>query len=197
VVYEDHVMKYDFWIVAIGSSAGGLDPLKQMVGRLSKNINAAFIVLTHLLPDGNSNLDNILAKHSRIPAIRAKHGMPIEPNKIYILPENKMMTLQDGLLNLRDRRPDEIINRAIDIFFFSLALDAKEKSIGILLSGGGNDGLLGSKEIGKNHGVIIVQDPQTAEHPYMPNAIIEYNLPDAILSPDEMGDRISVYVGLN
>ena len=107
------------------------------------------------------------------------------------------MTLQDGLLNLRDRRPDEIINRAIDIFFFSLALDAKEKSIGILLSGGGNDGLLGSKEIGKNHGVIIVQDPQTAEHPYMPNAIIEYNLPDAILSPDEMGDRISVYVGLN
>jgi len=189
-------MKNDFWIVAIGSSAGGLQPLVKMINNLAENTKAAFIIIPHLLRNGKSNLDFLLSKHSKMPAIKATNGMPLKPQKIYILPESKVMTLKNGHLILRDRRPDEIINHAIDTFFMSLALDAKEKAIGVILSGGGNDGLLGSKEIEKNNGVIIVQDPQTAEHPNMPNAIIESDTPNAILSPEEISHRIIQYAGL-
>jgi len=189
-------IKYDFWVVAIGSSAGGLQPLIKMLNGLAESTKATFIIIPHLLRTGKSNLDYLLSKHSKMPAIRAVHGMPLEPQKIYILPENKVMTLKNGFLILRDRRPDEIINHAIDTFFTSLALDAKKKAIGIVLSGGGNDGLSGSKEIKRNNGVIIVQDPQTAEHPDMPNAIIACDMPNAILPPEEIGKRIIQHTGL-
>lgn len=78
----------------------------------------------------------------------------------------------------------------------SLALDAEEKAIGVVLSGGGKDGLLGSMEIEKNNGVIIVQYPRTAEHPFMPNSIVVNDMPDAILSPDEISHKIIQYTGL-
>jgi chemotaxis response regulator CheB len=106
------------------------------------------------------------------------------------------MTLKNGHLILRQRKPEEIINYAIDTFFISLALDAKEKAIGVILSGNGNDGLLGSKEIKKNDGLIIVQDPYTAESPGMPNAIIESDMPNAILAPEEIGYRIIQHTGV-
>ena len=173
-----------------------MQPLVKMINNLAENTKAAFIIIPHLLRNGKSNLDFLLSKHSKMPAIKATNGMPLKPQKIYILPESKVMTLKNGHLILRDRRPDEIINHAIDTFFMSLALDAKEKAIGVILSGGGNDGLLGSKEIEKNNGVIIVQDPQTAEHPNMPNAIIESDTPNAILSPEEISHRIIQYAGL-
>ncbi|AMR32460.1 hypothetical protein A0256_14010 [Mucilaginibacter sp. PAMC 26640] len=73
------------------------------------------------------------------------------------------MTLQNGVLLLRDRRPEEIINHAIDIFFTSLALDANERAIGMILSGGGNDGLSGSKKIGESKGFDFIKYPYTAE----------------------------------
>ena len=189
-------LKYDFGVVAIGSSAGGLQPLIKMVNNLAENAKATFIIIPHLLRNGKSQLAFLLSKHSKIPAIRAAHGMQLVPQKIYILPEGKVMTLKNGCLILRERRSEEIINNAIDTFFMSLALDAKEKAIGVILSGNGNDGLLGSKEIEKNNGVIIVQDPCTAESPGMPNAIIENDMPNAILAPEEIGYRIIQHTGV-
>ncbi|WP_259065928.1 chemotaxis protein CheB [Mucilaginibacter sp. X4EP1] len=189
-------IKYDFWVVAIGSSAGGLQPLIKMIYSLPENANATFVIIPHLLRAGKSQLDFLLSKHSKMPTIRAAHRMPIEPQKIYILPEGKLMTLKNGRLILRERQPEEIINYAIDTFFMSLASDAKEKAVGVILSGNGSDGLEGSKEIEKNNGIVIVQDPQTAESPGMPNAIIQSDTPNAILAPEEISYKIIQHTGL-
>jgi chemotaxis response regulator CheB len=76
-------LKYDFGVVAIGSSAGGLQPLIKMVNNLAENAKATYIIIPHLLRTGKSNLDYLLSKHSKMPAIRAAQGMPLEPQKIY------------------------------------------------------------------------------------------------------------------
>jgi two-component system CheB/CheR fusion protein len=85
------------------------------------------------------------------------------------------------------RRSNEIVNNAIDIFSSSLAIDAKEKAIGIVLSGCWQDGLSGVRQIAINRGLVMVQDPETAEFPYIPNSIVKQEHPDYILSKRSSG----------
>ena len=183
-------MTYDFFIVAIGSSAGGLPPLKEVFAALPVQANAAFVVVPHLTANYKSNLDNILSKYTRMPIVWASHKLRLQQGIIYLLPEGKIMTIKDGHFMLRERHAQEVVNNAIDVFFSSLAEDAKEKAIGIILSGGGNDGIIGVKHISSNRGLVIVQDPKTAEFPYMPSSIIKLEHPDFILSPKEMAGKI-------
>lgn len=183
-------MTYDFFIVAIGSSAGGLPPLKEVFSALPVKTNAAFVLVPHLRANYKSNLDIILSKYTCIPIVYASHKLRLKKGIIYLLPEGKVMTVKDGHFMLRKRHAHEVINNAIDIFFFSLAEDAKEKAIGIILSGGGNDGIIGVKHISSNLGLIIVQDPETAEFPYMPRSIVKLDHPDYILFPNEIARKI-------
>jgi len=183
-------MTYDFFIVAIGSSAGGLPPLKELFSALPVKANAAFVLVPHLTANYKSNLDIILSKCTRIPVVWVSHKLRLKKRIIYLLPEGKVMTVKAGHFMLRERQAQEVVNNTIDIFFSSLAEDAKEKAIGIILSGGGNDGIIGVKHISSNLGLIIVQDPETAEFPYMPRSIVKLEHPDFILSPKEMAGKI-------
>jgi len=183
-------MTYDFFIVAIGSSAGGLPPLKEVFSALPVQANAAFVLVPHLIANYKSNLDIILSKHTLMPIVWASHQLRLQQGMIYLLPEGKVMTVKAGHFRLRERHAAEVVNNAIDIFFSSLAEDAKEKVIGVILSGGGHDGLAGVKQIVSNRGLVIVQDPKTAEFPYMPSSIIKLEHPDFILSPKDMAGKI-------
>jgi two-component system chemotaxis response regulator CheB len=187
-------MTYDFFIVAIGSSAGGLPPLKEVFAALPVKTNAAFVLVPHLITNYKSNLDIILSKHTHMPIVWASHQLRLQQGIIYLLPEGKIMTVKDGHLMLRKRYRAEVVNNAIDVFFSSLAKEAKEKAIGVILSGGGNDGLAGVKHIAFNNGLVIVQDPKTAEFPYMPRSIIKLEHPDFILSPKDMAGKIVEYL---
>lgn len=190
-------MKYDFFVIAIGSSAGGLRPLKEVFSTLPFRTNAAFVVVPHLIATCKSNLDVILAKHTHMAIVWASHKLRLQTGIIYLLPKGKIMTVKDGHFILRERHVTEVINNAINIFFSSLAIDAKEKVIGIILSGGGSDGLVGVKHIASNHGLVMVQDPKTAEFPYMPNSIVKQNYTDYILSPIELAVKIGEHIDFN
>ena len=183
-------MAFDFPVVGIGYSAGGLPAVMELFSLIPVDINVAFVLVPHLLPTNKSNLHNILSRLTPIPIVWAIDNLEIKPQHIYILPENKIMTISQGRLVLRDRRPEEIINHAIDIFFLSLALDAKNNAIGILLSGCGNDGVKSAEALHKNGGTVIAQNPTTAEFPYLPKALISADHPDFILSPQGIADKI-------
>jgi two-component system chemotaxis response regulator CheB len=183
-------MTCDFFIVAIGSSAGGLSHLKDISSIIPVKANAAFVLIPHLVANYKSNLDIILSKYTNTTIIRASHKLRLLSNTIYLLLENTIMTVKDGLFILRERRPNEIVNNAIDIFFSSLAIDAKEKAIGEVLSSCGQDGLSGVRQIAINRGLVMVQDPETAEFPYMPNSILKQEHPDYLLSPKEIVRKI-------
>ncbi|AMR30103.1 hypothetical protein A0256_01060 [Mucilaginibacter sp. PAMC 26640] len=183
-------MGFGFSVVGIGYSAGGLPAVLELFSLIPVNSNVAFVLVPHLLPTKKSNLNTILSRLTTIPIVWAIDDLEIKPQNIYILPENKIMTISEGRLALRDRRPEEIINHAIDIFFLSLALDAKNNAIGILLSGCGDDGVKAAEEIHRNGGTVIAQNPTTAEFPYLPKALISADHPDFILSPQGIADKI-------
>jgi len=86
----------------------------------------------------------LLARYTPLPVYRAHHGQLVSVKSIYQLPENKMITIRKGRLLLRERAAEEVINRAVDIFFHSLAQDQKQKAVGVVLSGMGTDGASGA-----------------------------------------------------
>nr|WP_213487889.1 chemotaxis protein CheB [Mucilaginibacter sp. Bleaf8] len=183
-------MEYNFTVVAIGSSAGGLSPLKEIISRIPKGTNAAIVIVSHLSTQYKSRLHDLLAKVSELEVVKAVDQTRLEPGKIFVMPEGKMMTVANGNLVLRDRLPSEKINKAIDIFFKSLATDVKDKCIGIILSGAGYDGLEGAKQIEANQGIIIAQDPDTAQFPLMPSSLIANNDPNFVLTPEAIVSNI-------
>jgi two-component system, chemotaxis family, protein-glutamate methylesterase/glutaminase len=176
-------MNDPFYVVGIGASAGGLKALEEFFSHIPRNINAAFIVVMHLNRDHQSQLDLILSKFARMPARRILTGDRVEKNRIYVMPENTFLEIEDGVLKLYVRPLSAIINKSIDIFFQSLASDFQEYAVGIVLSGSGSDGAIGVKRISEAGGSVFVQNPESASFKSMPNAAIEADHPDLILNP--------------
>ena len=192
---ETTVSKQDFFVIAIGCSAGGTTAYNELFSRLPIDMNAAFIIIQHLHPDFVSTNHQLLTEYTSMKTFSAKEGQKVVPGCVYFLPENAMMAILNRTLQIRPRRKDEIINRAVDIFFTSLADDLKEKGIGVILSGYGKDGSEGAIQMHKCGGTVIVQSPRSALYKGMPQSSIEYDNPDYILDPDELAARLMELTG--
>lgn len=183
-----------FYIAAIGVSAGGLQPLHEFFSQIPSDSGIAFIVIPHLNRDYVSRADKLLAPHTTMPVWWASQGQEVKPNCIYLLPINKMMTIENGHLQLQDRQVLDLSNWAVNIFFKSLAKGEKAYAIGIILSGAGSDGAQGAIAIHNEQGTVMVQDPQTAEFTGMPQSAILKDHPAQILSPKRLAQALLTFV---
>lgn len=164
---------------------------------LPGDLNAALVIVPHLFPDYRSHLDAILENAVFRPVLRIYHGMHIVCGSIYVLPEGKILGIQDGAFILSERPETEKINQAIDHFFHAMAAEIGSQSIGVILSGAGYDGIKGAKAIENEKGVVIVQDPATAEFPMMPQGLIAFDHPDYILTPEEIVNKLTALATAN
>jgi len=186
--------KSKFYIVAIGVSAGGQEPLWRFFSQIPSTSGMAFVVIQHLNRDYISIADKLLAKHTPMPVCWAINQQQVMPNTISLLPINKTMTIEAGYLQLQTRPINDKSNWAVDIFFKSLAKGEKAQAIGIVLSGAGSDGTLGSIAIHDQDGLVMVQDPATAEVSGMPQSAILRDHPIAILSPERLAHALLGFV---
>jgi two-component system CheB/CheR fusion protein len=186
----------NFYIVGLGASAGGYEAIWEFFSHIPPDPGAAFVVVQHLNRHYRSIADKLLAKYTSLNIYRAKSHMPVEMNSIYILPENKVITLHNRHLYLRDRWPEEKINFTVDIFFQSLAEDVKEKAIGIVLSGLGSDGAEGVKTIHRHGGHVMVQEPTSTVFNSMPKMAIHADSPDFILTPANLAKALVNCIGI-
>lgn len=129
-------------VVAFGASAGGLAALREVLENLDPATGMAFVVVTHLSPDDPSLLTEILANYTRMPVVHADSGMRAEPNHVYILQPNQLLTIHNGLLHTEPRQRSNHHLLVIDTFMRSLASDQKNHAIGVVLSGADSDGAL-------------------------------------------------------
>lgn len=176
----------DFYIVGIGASAGGLDAIQKLFNHIPADIGMAFVIIQHLSPDFKSLMQELLAKHTEMPIYTAEDQQEVHPNCIYLTHRNKNLVIKDNKLLLLEKAPKHNLNLPIDIFFHSLGEEWKEKSIGIILSGTGSDGSRGIKTIKESGGIILVQDPLSAQFNGMPNAAISSGLAEFISEPEAM-----------
>lgn len=179
------------YIVGIGASAGGLDAINQLFENMPDNTGFSFILVQHISPDHKSLMAELVSKHTSMPVVEAEDDMPVKPDHIFVIPSKKFMTIKSGKLKLSNKEKSQVPNNAIDVFFDSLATEAGERAIGVILSGTGTDGTKGATSIKNNGGIIVVQDPLTAAFDGMPNSVIGAHLGDLIVPPELVATELS------
>jgi two-component system CheB/CheR fusion protein len=187
-----------FPIVGVGASAGGVEALEGFFRGLPAKPGLAVVVVTHLSPDRESLLHEVIARYTAMPVHVAEDRMQVEIDNVYVLPANSIVEIAERKLqvhqtgNRRERKP-------IDIFFASLAADLGEFSAGVVLSGGDGDGTLGVKAIKERGGLTLAQvaDGFGPQHPSMPDSAISTGLVDFAIPADMMGARLVEFVSGN
>jgi two-component system, chemotaxis family, CheB/CheR fusion protein len=182
----------DFHVVGVGASAGGLESLERLFTNLPTDTGMAFVVLQHLSPDFKSLMDELLARRTSLPIRQAEHDTLVEPNTVYLLPPMKEMIIRDRRLLLSDRDPRHGLALPIDHFFRSLAQDAGERAVAVVLSGSGSDGSRGVQEIRRAGGVVLCESPDTARFNGMPMSTIATGVVDQVLPPEEIAAAIAL-----
>jgi two-component system CheB/CheR fusion protein len=184
----------NFYVVGIGLSAGGLDPLRDLLAHVPPDPGAAFVAVSHLQAHQESRLDSILARSTALPVSWMAQGESLQPNRVYLLPPGKMATLQGTRFCLRDRLPEEKINRSVSIFFSSMAEHLGNRSIGVILSGNGCDGLEGVRAIEDQGGIVMVQHPSTARFKGMPGSVVNQDHPDVVSPPIQLAHSLMTHL---
>lgn len=144
-------------------------------------------------PDHKSMLNEILVKYTKMKIVSIQDGLIPQPNTVYVLPPNHQVTILHNRLHITRNAERDVLSLPIDTFFQSFAKDHKDKSIGIILSGTGSDGCLGVRAIYNEGGLVMVQDPDSAEFDGMPRAAIATNSVNYILQPARMPMHLIKY----
>src|ERR1700744_4757946 len=113
------------YVVAIGASAGGLEAIHEFFDYMPTSSSLSFVVIQHLSSDYKSLLVELVSKHTHMKVFEAENNMTLQPDCVYIIPNNKLMTLSRGKLRLADKSDNKAPNTAIDIFLHTLAQDRK------------------------------------------------------------------------
>ncbi|MGH7125584.1 MAG: chemotaxis protein CheB, partial [Stellaceae bacterium] len=178
-------------IVGIGGSAGAISALKQFIRAVPADSGLAFVVVVHLHPEHKSMLPEILGQDARVPVLTAEDALPVEPNKIYVIPPNASLSIERGRLRLAPAKPREGLRMPIDSFFLSLAQDQNEHAACVILSGTGSDGTLGLRAIKEHGGLTLAQSD--AEYDGMMHSALGTGLVDFVLPAQEMPARLADY----
>jgi two-component system, chemotaxis family, CheB/CheR fusion protein len=169
--------------VGIGASAGGLEALVELFGALGAT-GMPFVVVQHLDPTHESLLPEILAKKTRMPVSMARAGEALKPDHVYVIPPDALLTVREGLIEIKPRPSAPERPFPVDLLFSSLAAAYGERAIGVVLSGGDADGSLGLREIKHAGGLTFAQQPESARFPTMPRHAIETGCVDLVSADD-------------
>src|SRR5438067_8417630 len=184
IAYADR--RYD--IVAIGSSAGGLNALTQALRSIPADFPSSIVVVQHLAPRHKSMMPELLARSLHLRAKQAEHGEIILPGWVYVAPPDEHLLVGPGKLQLLHSQLVHFSRPSIDLLFESVAGTYGSRSIAVVLSGSGSDGSAGLVAIKESGGLTMVQsDP---EFKAMPLAALETHCVDMHLPLEKIGPAL-------
>ena len=187
---EQQSQSPDFPIIAIGASAGGLEALEQFLTAAPTDADIAYVIIQHLDPNHKGMLPELLQRTTDMPVTQVTDLMYLRPNKIYIILPNKDMSILHGVLQLLQPKLTHGLHLPIDNFLGALAVDQRNQSIAVILSGMGSDGSIGLRAIKQHGGLVSAQEPSSAKFDGMPRSAIATNLVDIIASPSDLPKQI-------
>lgn len=188
------LVKFD--IVALATSAGGLQALSQVLSALSPNFPAPILVVQHLEPHRESLLGSILSRRTGLIVKQAQEGECLQTATVYIAPPNWHLCVSShGILALSQTPLLNFVRPSADHLFTSVAQGFGKRAIAVVLTGKGQDGAAGITAIKQQGGVTIAQDPASAEFIGMPTAAVNTQAVDLILPLDKISAMLTQLVG--
>jgi two-component system, chemotaxis family, protein-glutamate methylesterase/glutaminase len=178
-------------LVVIGASAGGVEALRNLVSTLPADLQASVLVVLHLPAGATSMLPEILTAAGNLPATVAEHGARIEAGHLYVAPPDRHLLIDEHGLVLSDRPAENGHRPGIDALFRSAALTGGRRVVGIILSGVLDDGTAGLVAIKARGGLAIVQDPDDAAYPGMPDSALTNVEVDQVLPAVMIGRQLA------
>jgi two-component system chemotaxis response regulator CheB len=173
-------------VIAIGASAGGVEVLLEMVRELPADLPASVFVVIHMAPSHTSTLPELLSHHGPLPAKHPLHEERIVPGQIYIAPPDNHLIVRQGSMEVV-RGPKENGHRpAADVLFRTASAAYGPRVIGVVLSGYGDCGTAGMMSIKARGGLGVVQTPQSAQAPAMPQSALAKVVIDHTVPPAEL-----------
>ena len=178
-----------FPIVAVGGSAGGLDAYVRLLRHLPPDMGVAVVIVNHVRTVATL-LHEILPRHTAMPVELITERLLVEPNRVFIIPEQRDLHVLDGEFRLRPISKPRGWPDVITVFLRSLTAHWQGQLVAVIVSGYDGDGaaaLCGIREAG---GITIAQRPDTAGQPDMPASAIASGCIDLVLSPEEIAREI-------
>src|SRR5512133_2121504 len=178
-----------FPVVCVGGSAGGLDAYTRLLRHLPADMGAAIVIVNHLRTVATL-LHEILPRYTKMPVELITERLLIQPNKVFIIPEQRDLHVLDGEFRLEPISKPRGWPDVITVFLRSLTSHWEGRIFAVIVSGYDGDGaaaLCGIQEVG---GITIAQKPDTATQPEMPQSAIASGCIDFILSPEDIAKEI-------
>jgi two-component system chemotaxis response regulator CheB len=182
-------------IIVVGTSAGGVEALCELNKNLPKDLDASVFVVMHV--GAESILPQILTHCGNLPAMTAKHDKPYKHGHIYCAPAHSHLSIKDHKTVLMKGPRENGHRPAVDVLFRSAARVHRSKVVGVVLSGGRDDGSAGLYAIKARGGVAIVQDPEEAITPNMPQNALDMVDVDFCLPVRQIADVLVQLVNGN
>jgi two-component system chemotaxis response regulator CheB len=189
----NNAKKYD--LVVIGGSAGSLGVVLNILPHLKKEMNVCVIVIFHRKSAEETSLVEMFAHRTEFEVRETGDKDELAPGVIYIAsPDYHLLIEKDKTLTLDASEKVNYSRPSIDVTFECAAEVYKEKLMCILLSGANDDGVKGLISAKKLGSFIVVQDPKTAEAPFMPQSAIERVEVDLLLTDNNLQDLVNLLV---
>jgi two-component system chemotaxis response regulator CheB len=159
--------------VVVGASAGGIQALGVLLPALPAETPFPIIIVLHLPPRSPSAIVDVFAKRCAIAVREASSKEEAAPGTAFFAPPDYHLLVEsDRTFSLSIDPPDNHSRPSIDALFVSAADAYGPALLGVILTGASSDGAEGAEAICRAGGVVVVQDPSTAEAPTMPSAAI-------------------------
>ncbi|AMJ67157.1 chemotaxis protein CheB [Hymenobacter sp. PAMC 26628] len=183
-------------LIVIGTSAGGMPALTQLVAQLPAALPAAVLVVQHLAPDADTEaLVTRLAAHTGLRCQVAGHGAPLLAGHLYLAPPERHLLVKEDRVLVTKGPFENGYRPSADALFRAAAVAFGAQVVGVVLTGMLHDGTAGLEFIKRCGGTAVVQDPAEAEFPSMPESALRNVAVDHVLPVAAMGALLVGLVG--
>nr|WP_264623359.1 chemotaxis protein CheB [Bradyrhizobium elkanii] len=180
-------------IIVVGASAGGVEALRRIVSVLPGDLNSAILITLHIGAH-RSDLPWLLSRAGSLPATHPLDGEKICAGHIYVAPPDHHMLVETGYIRLTKGPRENWARPAIDPLFRSAARAYGTSVVGVILTGGLNDGTAGMFEVKARGGTTVVQDPSDSVTPNMPQSVIDHVIVDYVVPVKDIGSLLTSLV---
>jgi two-component system chemotaxis response regulator CheB len=176
-----------FELVVIGCSLGGMNALGTIFSSLTNDFCVPIAIAQHRHKNSNEGLPDHFRRSTKLCVVDVEDKQPIKQGCIYLAPADYHLLVESGAFHLSIDAAVAHSRPSIDVLFESAADAYRDRLVGVVLTGANADGARGAQRVKRRGGIVIVQDPATAEAPAMPQATIDAVRVDRILPLDRIG----------